>query len=188
MIALLDGMPLVQLPDGRCIIFEKAWIISSLRAAAEQAGHHRWWLAEHIAESVSVYLRRDFEANAVGVDNLEKAVLEVLESLGFGDVARLYRLPDPPERLSLAELVREAGEGYELAFFGLLESRLRRVASSHAALLEIHDLSPCLRLLAKRRRRHLKNGLRGEIVEFIRQFGRIAGNARAGEPLEIRLT
>lgn len=188
MIALLDGMPLVKLPDGRSIRFDKQWITASLCAAAERAGHHRWWLAEHIAESVSVYLRRDFEANAVAVPNLQEAVLEVLESLGFGDVAVHFRLPDPPEHLSLEELVREAGEGYELAFFGLLEDRLRKVAGSHAALLEIHDLPVCLRMLAKRRRRGLREGLRGEIVEFIRQFGRLAGDHRGGERLEIRLT
>jgi hypothetical protein len=188
MIALLDGMPLVTLPDGRSIRFEKRWIIASLVASAERAGYRRWWLAEHIAESVSLYLRRDFAATSVGIVNLRDAVLEVLESLGFNDVATQFRLPDPPELLSLEDLVHEAGTGYELAFFGLLEQRLKKVAQSSVAELEIRDLNPCLRILAKRRRSHLKNTLRGEIVEFIRQFGALAGNSRSGDPLDIRLT
>ena len=186
MIALCDGLPLVALPDGRSTCFDKRWITASIRNAAEQAGYQRWWLAEHIAESVSVYLHRDFEENRVAIVNLQEAVLTVLESLGFQDVAGHYRLPDPPVQLSLTELVREAGGGYELAFFGLLGDRLQRVAGSHAVRLEIRDLSDCLRLMGSRRNR--AQGLREEIVGFIRQHGQAAGTARHGEPLEIQLS
>lgn len=188
MIALRDGMPLVTLPDGRSTTFDKHWVVSSLRSAAERAGYRRWWLAEHIAESVSVYLNRDFGENCVGIANLQEAVLEVLESLGFHDVAEHFRLPDPPVRLSLADLVREAGAGYELAFFRLLEKRLERVTVSHSERLEIHDLSDCLRLLTRRRKRFKREGLRDEIVLFIRQYGQAAGSGHREEPLEIQLS
>ena len=186
MIALRDGMPLVALPDGRSTTFDKRWITSSIRAAAEHAGYSRWWLAEHIAESVSVYLKRDFDANQVEIPNLQSAVLSVLNSLGFNDVAEYFRLPDPPVRLSLTELARQAGEGYELAFFGLLGNRLQDAAGSHAARLEIHDLSGCVRLLGNRRNR--ARVLREEIVGFIRQHGQAAVTNRTGEPLEIQLS
>lgn len=186
MIALRDGMPLVALPDGRSAVFDKRWITSSIRAAAEQAGYSRWWLAEHIAESVSIYLMRDFDANQVEIPNLESAVLSVLNSLGFNDVAQHFRLPDPPVRLSLTELAREAGEGYELAFFGLLGDRLLNATGSHATRLEIHDLSGCVRLLGNRRNR--ARVLREEIVGFIRQHGQAAVSNRTGEPLEIQLS
>ena len=185
MIALLDGMPMVKLPDGRNTLFEKGWIISALRDAAERAGEHNWWLAEHIAESVVLYLRRDFEANSVAIPNLQQAVHEVLGSLGFPEIAEAFRLPEPPVHLSLTELAEEAGPGYELAFFDLLKSRLDRIAGSRTGRLEIHDLAPCLRLLGGRRR--YREGLRGEIVCFIREFGVKAGDRRAGETLEIRV-
>ena len=192
MIALLDGMPLVTLPDGRSTLFDKRWITASILYAAEAAGHHRWWLAEHIAESVSVYLHRDFEATTVEIPNLVEAVLHVLDSLGFHDVAAHFRLPDPPVCLSLTELAREAGDGYELAFFSLLGERLRRAASSKSARLEIHDLSGCVRLMGMRmgkgRRRISVQSLRAEIVGFIRQHGQAAGESRLGEPLEIELS
>lgn len=186
MIALRDGTPLVTLPDGGNVFFEKGWIISSIRAAAERAGYSRWWLAEHIAESVTIYLKRDFQENSVAIPNLQEAVTGVLNSLGHADVAAQFRLPDPPVRLSLKEIAREAGEGYELAFFGLLGNRLNNATISHAARLEIHDLSECLRLLGTGRNR--ARILREEIVDFIRQHGRLAGDCREGEPLEIQLS
>lgn len=186
MIALRDGLPLVALPDGRSTSFDKYWITTSLRTAADQAGYHRWWLAEHIAESVLVYLHRDFDENRVEISKLQEAVLEVLESLGFQDVAGHFRLPDPPVRLSLREIAREAGNGYELAFFCLLADKLQCVAGSRALRLEIHDLSDCLRLMGSRRKN--ANGLREEIVGFIRKHGEAAGISRLGEPLEIQLS
>jgi hypothetical protein len=188
MIALRDGTPLVALPDGRNTGFDKHWITASIRSAAERAGYHRWWLAEHIAESVAVYLKRDFEENCVPVVNLQAAVLDVLQTLGFEDVAGHFTLPDPPVQLSLADLVREAGEGYELAFFGLLGNRLHRASVSQTVRLEIRDLPDCLRLLAKRGGRLRREGLRGEIVHFIREHGRAAGSSRRGTPLEIQLS
>lgn len=191
MIALLDGMPLIALPDGRNASFDKRWITASLLQAAERAGYERWWLSEHITESLSVYLQRDSEENCVDVESLQAAVLDILETLGFPDVAEYFRLPDPPLNLSLADLVREAGDGYELAFFGLLGNRLQSVADSHVARLEIRDLSDCLRLLGRKKGRHsrpLRIGLRNEIVTFIRQHGVSVGTFRQGEPLEIQLS
>jgi hypothetical protein len=186
MIALLDGMPMVQLPDGRSVLFDKKWIIAALRVSAERVGQHNWWLAEHIAESVTLYLKRDFESNSVGIPNLEAAVHEVLGTLGFPEIAEAFHLPEPPVHLSLTDLAREAGEGYELAFFGLLGDRLQSVTGSHAARLEIHDLSGCVRLMGKRRRS--VQTLREEIVGFIRQYGMTSGQSRQGEPLEIQLS
>lgn len=186
MIALLDGMPMVQLPDGRSVLYDKTWIVAALRSSAERCGQRNWWLAEHIAESVTLYLKRDFEANAVGIPGLREAVHEVLGTLGFPEIAEAFHLPEPPVHLSLTDLAREAGEGYELAFFGLLGDRLQRVAGSHAARLEIHDLSGCVRLMGKRRKS--VQILREEIVDFIRQYGFTSGQSRPGEPLEIQLS
>ena len=113
-------------------------------------------------------------------------MLEVLQSLGFEDVAGHYRLPDPPVRLSLRELAREAGDNYELAFFGLLGERLRGLAISPAEYIEIRDLTECLRLLEGRRKR--AQGLREEIVAFIRKQGEYSGESRQGAPLQIQLS
>jgi hypothetical protein len=186
MIALIDGMPLVSLPDGSNCLFDKRWIIDSIQLAAERSGHGRWWLAGHIAESVALYLHEDFEGSAVKIPELQDAVIRVLSTLGFGDIAEAFELTDPPEVLSLADLARQAGTGYELAFFGLLGDRMRRLAESKAARLEIRDLSGCVRMIGKRR--GTVRGLREEIVGFIRHLGEAAGKDRSGVALEIQLS
>jgi hypothetical protein len=54
--------------------------------------------------------------------------------------------------------------------------------------LEIRDLSDCLRLLGRKRHRLQREGLREEIVDFIRQHSYAGGSSRPGEPLEIQLS
>jgi pyrimidine operon attenuation protein/uracil phosphoribosyltransferase len=55
MIALLDGMPMVKLPDGRSVLYDKKWIIAALRTSADRVGQRNWWLAEHIAEIEGIF-------------------------------------------------------------------------------------------------------------------------------------
>jgi len=92
-----------------------------------------------------------------------------LQVIGYSDVARHFRTMPPPVRISLVEIAREAGEGYELLFFELLRSRLRGIIFSEARQVEICDLHRCVKLLrsAKNWRRDC-SGLRGEIVSFVR--------------------
>jgi len=186
MIALIDGMPMVSLPDGGTRLFDKRWIIDSIQIAAERAGHGRWWLAGHIAESVALYLRDDFDGAAVNARELTSAVVRVLETLGFSEIGASFELMDPPEVLSLSEIATQAGDGYELAFFGLLGDRMRRLARTKASRLEIRDLSGCVRMIGKRR--GTVRGLREEIVGFIRDIGEAAGKNRSGMALEIQLS
>ncbi len=76
----------------------------------------------------------------------------------------------PPIRLSLADLAREAGAGYELLFFRLLQNELRSIAESPSVRVELFDLTRCVKLLrsAKSWRRDC-TGLRAEIVRFVRE-------------------
>lgn len=186
MIALRDNLPLVRFPDGQVIPFERPWLAASLARAAEQAGYKKWWLAPHVTESVTNYLEQDFDENVVSTSRLEKAVQSVLQVIGYSDVAGHFHASPPPVRISLAEIARDAGHGYELAFFDLLRSRLRDAMEARPERLEICDAYSCVKLLrsAKNWRRDC-SGLLDEIVVFVRDE---VGSRRAAKPLELQVT
>ena len=169
MIALRDGLPLVRFHDGSVINFERRWLVSALLRAAEAAGYKKWWLAGHVTESVTCYLEQDFNAQVVTVPRIEKAVQSVLQVIGYSDVAQHFRTMPPPVRISLEEIARDAGQGYELLFFELLRERLRHLVVSETEQVELCDLHRCVKRLrsAKSWRRDC-SGLQGEIVSFIR--------------------
>lgn len=186
MIALADNLPLVRLSDQRAVKYERVWLERAVAEAAEAAGYDRWWLAPHVAESVTSYLEKEYEENVIATQCLRTLVSSVLQVIGYPDVARGFTLPEPPVRVSLADLAESAGAGYELAFFQELDQTLRRVLSSRSSRVELCDLTDCVKRL--RRTRSWRKDcelLRNEIVAHIRNQ---AARLRRKRGLELELT
>lgn len=175
MIAFLDQLPLVQLGSGQTVAFERDWLLRSLATAARKAGLPQWWLAQHVAESVTHYLRTQSEMNVVTVERLQKAVESVLQVIGYAEVGRHFRVGRPAPRVSLVELAREAGSGYELAFFDALGRRIQDLLRDENGHFELYGLERCVKML--RSRKSWSRGcdaLRAEIVSFVREQTGIA--------------
>jgi hypothetical protein len=166
--------------------YDRAWLATSVVRAAESAGYKKWWLANHVTESISSFLQQDFDENIVTIGRLEKAVQSVLQVIGYSDVARCFQTLPPPVRISLAELARRAGSGYELAFFGLLRESLRDIPDTESRQVELMDLHPCVKILrgAKAWRSDCQQ-LTGEIVLFIRSE---LDHARRRNTIQLRLS
>lgn len=186
MIALADNLPLVRLPDRRAVRYDRAWLERAVAEAADRAGYARWWLAPHVAESVTCYLERDFEDNIIASQCLRTLVASVLQVIGYPDVARGFRLPEPPLRISLAALAESAGSGFELAFFRELDRALGEALAGRSPRVELCDLADCVKRL--RRARSWRKDcaqLRSEIVAHVRGQ---ATRLRRRRPLELELS
>jgi hypothetical protein len=184
-IAIRDNFPLVRFQDGSVMNYDRAWLSSAVVRAAESAGYKKWWLTNHVTESISSFLQQDFDENIVTIPRLEKAVQSVLQVIGYSDVARCFQTLPPPVRISLSDLARRAGNGFELVFFELLRARLREIPDSPAQQVELGDLHACVKLLrsAKVWRSDCAE-LTGEIVQFVRSE---LDPSRRKEELNLRL-
>jgi hypothetical protein len=183
-IALRDSIPLLRQSGNDHCTIRQDWLCSCLCRAAEKAGYSRWWLAEHVAASVLHYLSRTYENNVVSTKQLREIVLSALQAIGYAEVALRLDSLDPPFELCLSELAKEAGPGYELAFFRLLKERIQPALCDRASNLEINGLQSCVRHLrsVKTWSRECSQ-LRSEIVNFLR-----AHLERANVKTEILLT
>lgn len=169
MIAFRDNLPLVELATGQTVAFERDWLVRSLVRAARKAGFAQWWLAEHVAESVTEYLRSQNELNVLPVQQLTKAVQSVLQVIGYAEVGRHFAAGRPVAQISLVELAREAGTGYELAFFDMLARRIQGLVQEEHCDFELFGLEPCVKLLRARKAWSRDcDALRAEIVSFAR--------------------
>jgi hypothetical protein len=170
MISLKDNLPVIQLPTGQVIAFECEWLVRSLVQAAARAGYAKWWLASHVAKSVTDFLHDQEELNVLPVERLTNAVQSVLQVIGYAEVGRHF-VPAPPRvQISLVELAREAGTGYELAFFDMLGRRIQELCREKNSCFELLGLEPCVKLLRARKcwSRDCEV-LRTEIVSFARE-------------------
>jgi hypothetical protein len=176
MIAFKDNLPVIQLASGQAIAFERDWLVLSLAHAAQRAGYGKWWLAEHVAESVTTYLRDQREVTVLPVEKLTKAVQSVLQVIGYAEVGQHF-IPVPPKvRISLVELAREAGTGYELAFFDRLGRCLQELLRENNTHFELLGLEPCVKILRARKVWSRDcDALRAEIVSFAREQTGTAG-------------
>lgn len=170
MIAFKNSLPVVRFDDGNVMAFEHRWLSEGLARAAIRAGYQKWWLADHVTQTVATYLRNDFDANVVSLPQLRTAVQSVLQVIGYSDVASHFEPLPAPVRISLARIAHEAGEGYELFFFRILQNRLREIVDSPSVRVELFDLRPCVKHLRSAKNwRHDCDGLHTEIIRFIRE-------------------
>jgi hypothetical protein len=170
MISLKDNLPVIQLPSGQVIALECEWLVRSLVQAASRAGYAKWWLASHVARSVTDYLHDQKELNVLPVDQLTTAVQSVLQVIGYAEIGRHFVPAAPRVQVSLVELAREAGTGYELAFFDMLGRRIQELCREKSSCFELLGLEPCVKLLRARKSWSRDcEVLRAEIVSFARE-------------------
>jgi hypothetical protein len=175
MIAFPNDLPLIRLGNGEVVPFEADWLAQSLSGAARKAGLNKWWLATHVTASVTEYLRSDNDAPVIDVDRLEQAVRSVLQCIGYSEVSTHFQIGQPLVNISLIDLARQAGSGYELAFFELLARRLAEAFASKTPHFRLIGLHACVKLLRARKVWSRDcDQLQSEIVLFARQHPGIA--------------
>ncbi len=170
MISLPAQMPLLQVGPYEVVHYEKEWIQEAIMRAAEEAGHEKWWFAEDIAKGMILYLQKRFRRNTITLQELFDKIAKTLTTIGFSDVAEKLKPTPPPMRISLFEIAREAGSGYELVFFELLGKRLHDIKNLGVEIIQCSELKHCVK--------HLKavqdwsrdcDILQSEIVDFVHQ-------------------
>jgi hypothetical protein len=169
MIAFPNDLPLIRLEDGEAIPFEPHWLMQSLVNAARKAGLPHWWLAPHVTASVTEYLRANHDSPVIESLRLERAVQSVLQVIGYSEVGQHFAVGRPILAISLVDLAREAGTGYELAFFDLLSRRIGDAIESKTPHFQLVGLETCVKLLRARKAWSRQcDQLREEIVSFAR--------------------
>jgi hypothetical protein len=103
----------------------------------------------------------------------------VLKIIGYKEIIPYFTPAPPPISVSLLEIANEAGAGYELAFFDLLEKRIAALLESGVDNVQFSSLCACIKHL-----RGVKvwtracDTLREEVVCFIRERLALTRNER----------
>jgi hypothetical protein len=168
-IALNDFLPLLRRSENEDSPLRQDWLCFCLSRAAEKAGYSQWWLAEHVTSSVFCYFSTTYERTTVTLKEVHEIVRSVLQAIGYAEVGVYFETLSPPFELCLTDLAKEAGPGYELAFFQLLRERVQPALADNASNVHIYGLQSCVRHLrsVKTWSRNCSQ-LRTEIVEFLR--------------------
>jgi hypothetical protein len=169
MIYLTSELPFIIDENDNLSEIDSEELISQVVCAANLAGYGQWWLADHVTESVLTYLRHGYSEERIKLSELQKLLRSALQVVGYGDVADLLELKFNECKVSLLDLANRADCGYELAFFQLLEERVKGAMASDVHRLELFDLEHCIKKLrsAKTWNRRCET-LQSEIVAYVR--------------------
>jgi hypothetical protein len=169
-VAFKEEFPYLRCNSGQLFEFNQAWLHAAIKLAAAQAGYPRWWLTDHVAESIAFYLRLRNDESVVPFDQLSQTVHYVLKVIGYKEIIPYFVPSPPPISFSLLEVAKEAGAGYELAFFDGLEKRISALINARADSLHLCDLQACVkRLRGAKAWTRTCDTLRDEVICFVRE-------------------
>ena len=169
MIALPNELPFIRIGRASLAVCQSEWITKTITDAANGTDVPRW-LAEDISRGVEHFLMNHYKGTVIDSEDFFERIDATLSNLGLQEVAQKIDKTPPPVRISLSELARRAGSGYELAFFRLLEKQFRSAAKGGVNQVECHGLKKCVRQLssAKKWSRRCEQ-LQTEITTFLKQ-------------------
>src|SRR5437773_12183230 len=170
MVAFKEEFPYLRTDSGQLFEFNRDWLYAAITRAADEAGYPSWWLTEHVTKSIAFYLHLRNDENVVAFSQLAQTVRYVLEAIGYKEIGPHFVPSPPPISISLVDIAHEAGAGYELAFFDLLEKRINALIETGANNLQLCSLQSCVKhLRGVKMWTRACDALREEIVCFVRE-------------------
>ncbi len=185
MIALPSSLPLIKISQDNLVACDAEWLRSNVRDAATRAEVPEWF-ADDVVSGVITFLRNHYDGTTITLDSLYDRIRDTLESLGLEDLAEELSPAAPPLRISLPDIARAAGDGYELAFFQLLEQRFASATSCGIENVYFYGLRNCVQSLTSLKRWTRRSEiLQNEITHFLEHEAVKAGSLRPNLSLAI---
>lgn len=170
MVAFKEEFPYLRGDSGQLFEFDQAWLRAAITRAANEAGYPKWWLTDHVTESIAFYLRLRNDESVVPFDQLSQTVRYVLKVIGYKEIVPHFVPGPPPVSCSLLTIAQEAGAGYELAFFDGLEKRISALVNAGADSVLLCDLQACVKhLRGAKTWTRMCDTLREEVICFVRE-------------------
>lgn len=171
MISLPSALPYIRIGTSSLALCEPDWLAETLTNAADGTDVPDW-MARDISRGVESFLANHYKGTFIDSEDLFARIEKTLAALGLDHVAAKIDKTPPPVRISLSELARRAGTGYELAFFRLLEEQLRSAAAGGATVVEVHGIrNGVRRLVSTKKWTGRCDTLLREITEYVGSLG-----------------
>src|SRR5436190_19479027 len=90
MVAFKEEFPYLRCDSGQLFEFDQAWLRAAITRAANDAGYPKWWLTDHVTESIAFYLRLRNDESVGPFDQLSQTVRYVLKVIGYKEIVTYF--------------------------------------------------------------------------------------------------
>lgn len=127
MICIAGNMPVIQVGDYQVTNYDTHWIHRAIQAAADRVQHSDFAFVDDIYEGIIYYLENQCSLRLLQLEDLYQRIRYMLKRIGCETVANALRIEAPPVTISLEKAAIDAGNGFELAFYQILQEEMRQL-------------------------------------------------------------
>ena len=149
MISLIGSRPAIQVGRHQVIQYDTLWLATALRRAALAADRDDFPFVDEIRKGIEQYLETKCPMRLLPLADLYDRMRHLLVRIGCESIAEKLEPLAPPVTLSLMRLAKDAGNGYELAFFSLLRTELAELQAAGAEEIRFSGLREAAQILCE---------------------------------------
>jgi hypothetical protein len=124
MICIAGNMPVLQIGEHQISDYDTYWIRRAIENAAIRANQPHFAFVEDVYDGIVYYLEHKCPLRLLAVESLFMRIRHTLKRIGCEAIANALEVESPPITISLERAAIEAGNGYELAFYQILQSEM----------------------------------------------------------------
>lgn len=147
MICLVGNLPVLQVGRYQVSGYSTDWIRTAIERAAQSAGQPDFCFIDDIYEGVVHYLENKCSLRLLKLEDLYTRVSHMLCRIGYAPIAQALAPLAPPVTISLERAARDAGHGFELAFFHELYKELDELKQNGASDVFFSHIQESVRIL-----------------------------------------
>ena len=168
MISFIGNRPVIQIGKRQVVNYDTQWIRDSLVRGAAAADREDFPFLDDLLNGIQHYLENKCALRVLSVEALHSRICKMLNGIGFQSIAESLPLLAPPITLSLSDLAKEAGNGFELAFFNNLHEEIEDLRLHGAETLHFTHTEECVKTLCQTSQWTPKcKKLNQEIINFL---------------------
>lgn len=185
MICIVGNRPVLQVGRHQVTGYDMGWLRESIIRGAKASEREDFPFVDDLLEGILHYLEHKCSLRVLSVEDLHARVRRMLERIGCEAIARTLPLIAPPVTLSLVRAAKEAGNGFELAFFHQIHDEIEDLKLHGVEELRFTGTRDCVKLLRGVTRWTTPcETLHAEIISFLMRHG----HSSLPNPREIRLS
>lgn len=127
--------------------YDTAWLAVAIRRAASAAEREDFPFVDEIRRGIENYLETKCPLTLLSLPDLYERVRYLLVRIGCENIAEKLEAVAPPVPLSLVKIAKEAGNGFELAFFRLLKEEMAELQAVGAEEIRFTGLKEAAQTL-----------------------------------------
>lgn len=142
MICIAGNMPVLQVGEHQVTNYDTYWIRRAIENAAARANQPYFAFVDDVYDGIIYYLEHHCPLNLLPIETLYLRIRHTLKRIGCEAIANAIEIECPPVTISLERAAVEAGNGYELAFYRILQSEmmaLKELGASEVFFSEITE-------------------------------------------------